>query len=300
MGAATALDFDILESPLFKLTLADGQEAAENGSRTTFYIHRDLLASLSPELRKHIDNEMKEGLSGEMLLHDVDKDTLRRFLQWAYVKEYTPCFGPKDTMFLHAKLYAFAERFNITSLKDLSFEKFTSLLTKRLFNPDPRLSTDVLSVARFAIDNLPALTERLVEYLLASIAWMLDDVRGLTDFADLIHAHPDAAVAIFHLARPAQKPPVQPPSSGPTGKNAPSSVAFIETCDGCGQNAIIATICCRACDFGWDSSSWVEAHRQKRMCKNQACLSIGALRYHCGRNKADCISPSWWKRKYLE
>lgn len=56
---------------------------------SVFYIHKALLASLSPELRKHTDNQMKEGLRGEMVLGEVDRPTMQRFLQWAYRGEYT-------------------------------------------------------------------------------------------------------------------------------------------------------------------------------------------------------------------
>ncbi|KAF8461599.1 hypothetical protein BDZ91DRAFT_736589 [Kalaharituber pfeilii] len=232
MEAATAFNFDILESQFFKLTLGDEQQTGQNNSRTVYYVQRELLASLSPELRKHIDNEMKEGLTGEMVLHEVDKDTLRHFLQWAYVKEYTTDCGPQHTsgeLTLHCKLYVFADRFNIGSLKDLSFRKLTSFLDEES-NPDPSLSTDVVRAARYAIENLPALTERLVDYLLSYIAWTLDNVRDLSEFTNLIHAHPDAAVALLHLSRRAEKP-----LSNRSSEIKPRVTAIIKHCAGCGE-----------------------------------------------------------------
>lgn len=66
----------------------------EDGTGSVFYIHKALLASLSPELRRHTDNQMREGLRGEMLLGEVDRQTMQRFLQWAYRGEYTVYVQP--------------------------------------------------------------------------------------------------------------------------------------------------------------------------------------------------------------
>ena len=106
-NTSTNVDFDNLffESELFKITLTDPSESLPitiaHGSRpeldesttstshtgnsgTVFYVHKRLLSSLSPELAKHTDNRMKEGLSGEMALGEVDTSTMQWFLQWAY------------------------------------------------------------------------------------------------------------------------------------------------------------------------------------------------------------------------
>ena len=66
-----------------------GLDLLANMGPSVFYIHKALLASLSPELKKHTDNQMKEGLAGEMVLEEVDRKTMQRFLQWAYRGEYT-------------------------------------------------------------------------------------------------------------------------------------------------------------------------------------------------------------------
>jgi len=102
---ATKVDFDNLffESELFKITLTDPNEhpneslpiATTQGpakynpeapttsgiahdSGTVFYVHKKLLASLSPDLAKHTENR------GEMSLGRVDTSTMQWFLQWAY------------------------------------------------------------------------------------------------------------------------------------------------------------------------------------------------------------------------
>lgn len=54
-----------------------------------YLIHRSLLATISPELGKHTNNDMKEGKEGRMILHEVNEATMERFLQWAYQGHYT-------------------------------------------------------------------------------------------------------------------------------------------------------------------------------------------------------------------
>jgi len=56
---------------------------------SVYYVHKALLASLSPELEKHANNDMKEGVEGVMTLHEVHCPTLRRFLEWAYTQNYS-------------------------------------------------------------------------------------------------------------------------------------------------------------------------------------------------------------------
>ncbi|KAI5811778.1 hypothetical protein DFH27DRAFT_535021 [Peziza echinospora] len=60
---------------------------ASSAAAPAMYVHRELLASLSPELERHTVSGMKEG--GGMVMHGVDLPTLRRFLQWAYTQEYS-------------------------------------------------------------------------------------------------------------------------------------------------------------------------------------------------------------------
>ncbi|KAF8461623.1 hypothetical protein BDZ91DRAFT_784815 [Kalaharituber pfeilii] len=146
MEAINAFNFDILESQFFKITLGDEKQVAGNDSATTFFVQRELLASLSPELRKHIENEMKEGLNGEMVLYDVDKDTVQRFLQWAYLRDYKSSQGTGSALLLHTKFYILGDRFNIGSLRDLSFGKLTSLLNQP--GPDATIAADVFSAAK--------------------------------------------------------------------------------------------------------------------------------------------------------
>ncbi|KAF8455599.1 hypothetical protein BDZ91DRAFT_852753 [Kalaharituber pfeilii] len=56
---------------------------------TYHYIHKAILSTLSRELDSHVNNEMREGTESTMILRDVDRMTLDRFLEWAYTRLYT-------------------------------------------------------------------------------------------------------------------------------------------------------------------------------------------------------------------
>lgn len=53
-----------------------------------YFIHKSLLSSLSMELYKHANNDMKEGRQNVIELREVDESTLEAFLEWAYYKDY--------------------------------------------------------------------------------------------------------------------------------------------------------------------------------------------------------------------
>lgn len=93
-----AQELYFLRSDFFKLVLKDPQgetdpltdiyrgEAA--GIESAFYVHKGLLASLSPELGKHVKNDMREGKEGQMQVSEVEEDTMIAFLCWAYRHDY--------------------------------------------------------------------------------------------------------------------------------------------------------------------------------------------------------------------
>ncbi|KAF8461619.1 hypothetical protein BDZ91DRAFT_736678 [Kalaharituber pfeilii] len=282
MEAVNAFNFDILKSQFFKLTLGDEKQVGGSDGATTLFVHRELLASLSPELRKHIDNEMKEGLNGEMVLYDVDEVTVQCFLQWAYVRDYKISQATSNALLLHAKLYVFADRFNVGSLKDLSFQKLTSFLDEQS-KPDCSLSANVLSTAKFAVENLPALTERLVDHLLRYIAKILHNVCDLAECEELVLAHPHAAMALIRLTR-AEKL---------TAGSKSLDGTITETCVGCKMTEPILWIHCRSCMKGWTVMNWSEADRQVPRCPNVNCSKTGFLSYHCYREQSGCRWGPW-------
>ncbi|KAF8472887.1 hypothetical protein BDZ91DRAFT_790756 [Kalaharituber pfeilii] len=87
------IDPALLHSEFFRIYLADAPDAPSQPP-PPFQVHRALLASLSTEFANHVNNDMKEGKEGEMLLHDVNYITMQMFLQWVYSRKYRP---PKDS-----------------------------------------------------------------------------------------------------------------------------------------------------------------------------------------------------------
>ncbi|RPB26611.1 hypothetical protein L211DRAFT_835409 [Terfezia boudieri ATCC MYA-4762] len=241
-GTVTTPDFNHIyfESSLFKITLSDAahdsldihggkqsQLQAKDDLKTTidsgpyaegggsvFYIHKALLASLSPELRKHTDNQMREGLRGEMLLGEVDRQTMQRFLQWAYRGEYTvttpPNSPPTTDLLEHIKLYVFSDRFNILPLQNLSFIHILTLLPNLQLRLQVNHQDDMLILLRalrYSADNLPSTSDRLMTQLILTCAWALESVSILPEFAIVVHAQPEVAVAICRAARGSTDPP---------------------------------------------------------------------------------------------
>jgi len=69
-------------------SLTEGTAAKSDSERPEFFIHKTLLSSLSTELDKHVNNDMKEGRENLIELSEVDEPTLEAFLEWAYFQDY--------------------------------------------------------------------------------------------------------------------------------------------------------------------------------------------------------------------
>ncbi|KAF8458770.1 hypothetical protein BDZ91DRAFT_852060 [Kalaharituber pfeilii] len=214
------------ESPLVKITLAedhDSDAAPDSQANTTeqshsnqttqnstFYIHKDLLTSISPELRKHIDNEMKEGLRGEITLAEVERQTMQHFLLWAYRGDYTISQTERNPtkqvhspamLLQHTKLYVFGDRFHVVALQDLSLGRVESLLPHLKLQDDYQEDALILLKALgYAADNLPSVNDRLIVCLLRLVTLRLKLLAVLPEFADLVHAQPEVAVSVCRLA----------------------------------------------------------------------------------------------------
>ncbi|KAF8459863.1 hypothetical protein BDZ91DRAFT_665177 [Kalaharituber pfeilii] len=175
--------------------------SVQESSAAIFYVHKELLASVSPELLKHVHNEMREGLEGELILRDVDKETVRTFLKWAYVGEYSvpSDSDPITALLAHIKLYVLGDRFNIPALKNQTFAKVkTSLIVK--MPGDKATLSSVLVAAQYAIGNLPSLKEPLIEHITQYLALELPDVCVLPEFLDLAIASPEVIVEVCRMS----------------------------------------------------------------------------------------------------
>ncbi|KAI5805660.1 hypothetical protein DFH27DRAFT_600130 [Peziza echinospora] len=194
--------------------------ATENPS---LYIHKALLGSLSVELSKHIDNDMKEGRENTMILNEVDKQTLVRFIEWAYTREYQ-CNVHGSRLLAHIKVYVLADRFNVKALKTLAYSKATSLLVQVGEVKKDQLTaiSSILYAMRYAFENLPSRgmfdnvhlipspisevsenntqsksQDNILLYLGQYAAWVLDALKPQRDFRQLIEDNVEFAKAVL-------------------------------------------------------------------------------------------------------
>ncbi|KAF8459928.1 hypothetical protein BDZ91DRAFT_851821 [Kalaharituber pfeilii] len=188
-------------------------------NKAVFYVHRSLLASLSAELDKHVNNDMKEGIQGVMELSEVDEATMKAFLQWAYnLKDDYTIENPKATSALlgHTKIYVLADRFNIVPLKDLAYNKITALLADLGMVAAADDVEAVMTAVSYAFGNLPfstsstrisASTEKLLNYFAQYTSWALDVFRTNPEFCSLLEDSPGFARALVTNSRSAATPP---------------------------------------------------------------------------------------------
>jgi len=179
--------------------------------RKKMEMHRKLLASISPELDKHVNNNMKEGIEGKIHFPEEGEDTLALFSEWAYTGSYaivddTPASQPLDPskqpqppanadpwprLRLHLQLYVFADKFNVPTLKQLAKANFS-----REINPvELTRGGDVsglISVIEYAYDNLQD-SDSVPKFLARYASWRLSLLRARDEFIQLISTHPEFA-----------------------------------------------------------------------------------------------------------
>ncbi|KAF8459934.1 hypothetical protein BDZ91DRAFT_740625 [Kalaharituber pfeilii] len=254
----TSLDF--LNTDFFKIILKDVARSELDGNttantnlsrltgteggiprRAVFYVHRSLLASLSAELDKHVNNDMKEGTQGVMELSEVDELTMRALLQWAYKDDYI-IENPEASSALlrHTKIYVLADRFNIVPLKDVAYNKITTLLADLGMVAATDDVAAVMAAVSFAFCNLPfstassssisTPTEKLLKYFAQYTAWALDVFRTNPEFCSLLESSPDFAKSLVTNSRSAATPPWSS-TIVETGDGRKGTVSFESTCE---------------------------------------------------------------------
>ncbi|KAF8459929.1 hypothetical protein BDZ91DRAFT_740614 [Kalaharituber pfeilii] len=241
--------------------------------QAVFYVHRSLLASLSAELDKHVNNDMKEGTQGVMELSEVDGATMTAFLQWAYKDDYTT-ENPKAASALlgHTKIYVLADRFNTVPLKDLAYNKITALLADLGMVAATDDVEAVMNAVSYAFGNLPfssfssssitAPTERLLKYFAQYTSWALDVFRAKAEFCSLLEHSPDFAKALVTNSRSAASPPwISAIIESGTGGNGTVNVSAV---------------------------SVDKTHPLSRVCTNSGCNYSGVMYIKCpGCSKMD-------------
>ncbi|KAF8445448.1 hypothetical protein BDZ91DRAFT_814660 [Kalaharituber pfeilii] len=222
---------EYLFSPFFTIILKNPKDTdvANDAANETnsglpqerkFYVHRSMLASLSPELDKHVNNDMKEGLEGIMELNDVEEATMKALLEWAYTKNYTISNPTSASALLkHTTVYTLADRFNIATLKDLAYSRITKLLINLGKIKEAADIEALLAAITYAFDNLPCSTasssdsiqampsEKLLTYFVQYSAWLLDVLKDRKEFSTLLLYCADFARAVLLVSRAAPAPP---------------------------------------------------------------------------------------------
>ena len=163
-------------------------------------IHKKLLTSISPELNKHVNNDMREGIEGIIRLPDEGKEAVTLFIEWAYTGDYTHksdtpsgflglIQDPWPSLHKHLQLCVFSDKFNICALKQLAESRFYIQI-----NPlEPRGERDaagLLMVIGYAYDNLPS-SDPILKFLAQYASWKLELLRATVGFDKLILAQPD-------------------------------------------------------------------------------------------------------------
>ncbi|KAF8460190.1 hypothetical protein BDZ91DRAFT_685039 [Kalaharituber pfeilii] len=229
-----------------------------------FFIHKSLLASLSPELHKHVNNEMREGQEGILELSDVEEETLKAFLLWAYKTEYRT-HNPKSpsSLLYHTKLYAFGDRFNVAGLMDLTYCKITTVLMECGMVTSQEDITSVISAIAYACENLRFSTvdwsgsstagasttssppisglpsDRLLRYFTQYSVWALDSLRTSCEFINLLSSSNDFAIALVVSSSAVAVPPwvaaAGPPTLSGRCQSCSYSGAMRIKCPKCGD-----------------------------------------------------------------
>lgn len=206
-------------------------------------MHKALLGAASPEFKNHIYNVMTEGTSGHMTLSDEREDTITRFIQWAYTGDYpspsasisaltrppeeltVPIQETEDTapqssdqeleeggdplLMAYARLYVFAERFNIQQLKRQTFEKLTVEIVAIGVPMERESKLSMIYLISYAFANLPKclVKDRLLEYLGLYASWSLESLGMEPEFFELLQTDIDFMKELFVHVRRGNKAP---------------------------------------------------------------------------------------------
>lgn len=175
-----------MTSPIFTVVIEDDQGTDEKGKpiikSVTFNIHKHLLESASPELYKHLNNEMREGIENRLVLKEVRVSTFARFVAWLYSPSNhygricLSDISPLKAVLLVNRLFLFGDRFNINLLQADCLNRIQQLLLQTVpGKPFVVLSTDEDK------DMFATIVKELLEsYPELKVEWPLDDTTEET------------------------------------------------------------------------------------------------------------------------
>jgi len=161
-------------------------------------IHKTLLASISPELNKHVNNDMKEGIEGKIYLPEEGEEALTLFIEWAYSGDYARKKAPQESpltpedqwqsIHRNLQLCVISDRFNIPILKELAESKFHTEINR--IEPSESDVSGLVMVIGYACDNLPS-SHPILKFLAQYASWKLGLLQETTGFNKLLSTHPD-------------------------------------------------------------------------------------------------------------
>jgi hypothetical protein len=169
-----------------------------------FSIHKDLLAGVSEEMQRHVCNDMKEGLEGRVEMKEVSEETMTYFIEFCYYGNYTPCqtwdcyvnrtedpvasldylqsamiAQGQEAVLAHARLYVFAEIYNINALRDLSMKNLKEIM-EQFEDPDIFTTSSIVCLVEYVLEHIPErlTTDPLVALLAKCTAWGIREPSG--------------------------------------------------------------------------------------------------------------------------
>jgi len=179
-------------------------------------IHKTLLASISPELNKHVNNDMKEGIEGKIHLPEEGEEALTLFIEWAYSGDYAhkksllerllKSEDPWQIIHKHLQLCVLSDKFNIPMLKELAESKFHTEINR--IEPSKSDVAGLVMVIGYAYDNLPS-SHPIQKFLAQYASWKFELLRETTGLNELISTQPTFLQEFFrHLNGLTAKPKI--------------------------------------------------------------------------------------------
>ncbi|PHH79273.1 hypothetical protein CDD80_5268 [Ophiocordyceps camponoti-rufipedis] len=114
---------DIVISPTFRFIVGP--------DRREFHLHSALVSRQSAVLDNLVNGDFREAKNKEAVLEDVDEHTFVRFCEFAYTGDYSepkPEMVESAILVTHARLYVFADCYQVDKLADVSVHRLRKTL----------------------------------------------------------------------------------------------------------------------------------------------------------------------------
>lgn len=140
--------------------------------QASFYVYRNVICESSSFFKAALNGAFKEGVECKVTLPEDDPDVFEQFLQWIYTKAYniSPITdtSPKNLCkqsWQYVRLYVFAEKTQVNSLKDHILEQLYAL--RQRFG---KVQAVTYECVEFAYDHTPP-DSALRKLLVAMFVW---------------------------------------------------------------------------------------------------------------------------------